>query len=145
MRPWWGPGETDAARVGSSGEATIAAGPGGAGPGASGGARAAEVCEEGPHDGGVLHDGDDPQPTATAGTGEDIESEYAVHQRRRVPGLISPSSRRLAGPLRRALHSAHRSDATPHRDDATPGAVWRLLGALGLAAQPPPGWPAPNA
>jgi hypothetical protein len=29
--------------------------------------------------------------------------------------------RRLAGPLRRALHSAHRNDATPRRDDATPG------------------------
>ena len=39
----------------------------------------------------------------------------------RVPGLISPTSRRLAGPLRRALHSAHRNDATPHRDDATLG------------------------
>ena len=29
--------------------------------------------------------------------------------------------RRLAGPLRRALHSAHRNDATPRPDDATPG------------------------
>jgi hypothetical protein len=47
---------------------------------------------------------------------------------RGVPGLMSPTSLRLAGPLRRALHSALRNDATPRRDDATLGghqAVWR--------------------
>jgi hypothetical protein len=41
-------------------------------------------------------------------------------RRGRVPSLISPTSRRLAGPLRRALHSAHRNDTTPGR---TPGRV----------------------
>jgi hypothetical protein len=55
--------------------------------GGRGGARrlrgvcAAEVGEDGAHDRGVLHSGDDPQPAATAGTGEDIEIEHAAHQR----------------------------------------------------------------
>jgi predicted ATPase len=36
----------------------------------------------------------------------------------------------FAEPLRRALHSAHRNDATPHRDDATPGRIpGRMAGA----------------
>jgi hypothetical protein len=54
-------------------------------PGGWGGARrlsgepAAGAAEDGPHDGRVLHDGDDAQPAATAGTGEDIEGEHAVH------------------------------------------------------------------
>ena len=43
--------------------------------------RAADVGEDGPHDGRVLHGGDDPQPAATAGTGEDIEVEHAAHKR----------------------------------------------------------------
>ncbi len=40
------------------------------------GARAPALGEEGPHDGRVLHDGNDPQPAPTAGTGEDIEGEH---------------------------------------------------------------------
>jgi hypothetical protein len=58
----------------------MAAGPGGAGPGGCVEC-AAEVGEDGAHDRGVLHGGDDPQPAATAGTGEDIEIEDAAHQR----------------------------------------------------------------
>ncbi|MDP3908839.1 MAG: hypothetical protein Q8Q14_00470, partial [Gemmatimonadales bacterium] len=45
----------------------------GGGGGRLGGARAGQVGEERADDGRVLHGGDDPQPTATAGTGEDIE------------------------------------------------------------------------
>jgi hypothetical protein len=50
-------------------------------PGGWGGARrlsgapAAGTSEDDPHDGRVLHDGDDAQPAATARTGEDIEVE----------------------------------------------------------------------
>jgi len=54
------------------------------------GACASGVGEEGPHDGRVLHDGDDPQPAPTAGTGEDIEGKHAVHQRR--PGPRAPGA-----------------------------------------------------
>ena len=59
---------------GQAGGYPIAAG---AGPGAAGGrARPAWAGgSEGPHDGRVLHDGDDPQPAPTAGTGEDIEGD----------------------------------------------------------------------
>jgi hypothetical protein len=51
--------------------------------------------EEAPHDDRVLHDGDDPQPAPTAGTGEDTQGEHAVHQRR--PGPRAPGADR-AGP-----------------------------------------------
>jgi hypothetical protein len=53
-------------------------------------------------------------------------------------------------PLRRALHSAHRTDVTPHRDDATPGRTpGHVAGArkavvtaevLGLTSTVCPGW-----
>jgi hypothetical protein len=43
--------------------------------------RAAGVGEDGAHDRGVLHGGDDAQPAATAGAGQDIEIEHAAHQR----------------------------------------------------------------
>ena len=52
-----------------------------------GGRRPAEVGEDGAHDRRVLDGGDDAQPAATAGTGQDIESEHAVHQRRPGPGV----------------------------------------------------------
>jgi hypothetical protein len=45
------------------------------------GVRAAGVGEDGAHDRGVLHGGDDAQPAATAGAGQDIEIEHAAHQR----------------------------------------------------------------
>ena len=52
-----------------------------------GGERAAEVSEDGAGHGPVLDGGDDAQPAATAGTGENIEIEHAVHQRRPGPGV----------------------------------------------------------
>ena len=36
--------------------------------------------EDGLYSEGILHGGDDAQPAATAGTGEDIEVEHAAHQ-----------------------------------------------------------------
>jgi hypothetical protein len=73
----------------------IRSGRGGAGRGWGGaggrrGARPSPVGKEGLHDGRVLHNCDDLQPAATAGTGEDIEGEHAVHQRR--PGPRTPGS-----------------------------------------------------
>ena len=52
-----------------------------------GGERAAEVSEDGAGHGPVLDGGDDAQPAATAGTGEGVEVEHAVHQRRPGPGV----------------------------------------------------------
>jgi hypothetical protein len=40
----------------------------------------AQVREDLAHHGRVLHRGDEPQPTATARAGEDIEIEHAAHQ-----------------------------------------------------------------
>jgi len=39
------------------------------------------VGENGLYSEGIVHGGDDAQPAATAGTGEDIEVEHAAHQR----------------------------------------------------------------
>jgi hypothetical protein len=42
--------------------------------------------EDGPHGERAQDGGDDVQPAATAGTGQDIEVERAAHQRRPGPG-----------------------------------------------------------
>jgi hypothetical protein len=42
--------------------------------------------ENGPHGERVEDGGDDAQPAATPGTGQDIEVEHAAHQRRPGPG-----------------------------------------------------------
>ena len=52
----------------------------------------AQVREDPAHNGRVLHRGDEPQPTATARAGEDIEIEHAVHQ-----GGPSPRARGARG------------------------------------------------
>src|SRR2546428_8697360 len=59
----------------------MVAGAGGAGPGGAGAAERGQAGEEGLPGEGVLDDGDDAQPAATPGTGEDIEIEHAAHQR----------------------------------------------------------------
>jgi hypothetical protein len=43
------------------------------GAGRRGGGRAGKVGEDGLHGERILHDGDDSQPAATAGAGEDVE------------------------------------------------------------------------
>ena len=68
-------------------------GPGRAGVGAVGARRQSEVGEDGTHDRRVLHGGDDAQPAATAGAGQDIEIEHAVHQRRPVQAGVGPGLR----------------------------------------------------
>jgi hypothetical protein len=65
VRPWWGPGETGARGSGRAARLPDCGRAGWRRARRLRGARAAEVGEEGPHDGGVLHDGDDPQPTAS--------------------------------------------------------------------------------
>jgi hypothetical protein len=78
----WGRGEREPARVWCRAGRLPDRGRGGwGGARRLSGERAADVGQEGPHDGRVLHDGDDAQPAATAGTGEDIEVEHAAHQR----------------------------------------------------------------
>jgi hypothetical protein len=57
------------------------------GAGRRGGDGAGQVGEDRADDGGILHGGEDAQPAATAGTGQDIEIEHAAHQRRPGPGL----------------------------------------------------------
>ena len=42
--------------------------------------------QDGAHDSGVLEGGDDAQPAAASGIGQDIESEHAAHQRHPGPG-----------------------------------------------------------
>src|SRR2546428_692389 len=59
----------------------MVAGAGGAGPGGAGAAERGQAGEEGLPGEGGLDDGDDAQPAATAGTGEDVETEHAAHQR----------------------------------------------------------------
>jgi hypothetical protein len=46
------------------------------GAGRRGGGRAGKVGEDGLHGERILHDGDDSQPAATAGAGEDVEVEH---------------------------------------------------------------------
>jgi len=55
-----------------------------------------EVSKDGAHDGGILNGGDDAQPAATAGTGEDIETERAVHQRGPGPSVSGDDGAGLA-------------------------------------------------
>src|SRR5206468_5173688 len=50
-----------------------------------GGAGAGKGGEDGLDGEGVLHGGDDAQPAATAGTGEDVEVEHAAQQGRPGP------------------------------------------------------------
>ena len=52
----------------------------------------AQVREDLAHHGRGLHRGDEPQPTATARAGEDIEIEHAAHQ-----GGPSPRARGAGG------------------------------------------------
>ena len=69
-----------------------------------GGEREAEVGEDGAGHGRVRDGGDDAQPAATAGAGESIEIEHAVHQRRPGPGVRGDASARrspTAPPLSR--------------------------------------------
>jgi len=65
----------------------IAAEVGGAGPGDAGAPARARWARNGLHGAGILDSGDDAQPAATAGTGQDIEVEHAGHQRRPGPGV----------------------------------------------------------
>ena len=51
---------------------------------------------DGAHDRRILDDGDDAEPAATAGTGEDIEIERTAHQRRPGPGLRGDGGAGLA-------------------------------------------------
>jgi len=51
------------------------------------------VSKDGADDGRILNGGDDAQPAATAGTGEDIETERAVHQRLAAASISTPASR----------------------------------------------------
>jgi hypothetical protein len=78
---WWARREGPARGSGApSGDSTRSRRGGWGGARRLSGERAAGAGEDGPHDGRVLHDGDDAQPAATAGTGEDLEGERAAHQ-----------------------------------------------------------------
>jgi hypothetical protein len=92
---WRGPGERDPARVWCRAGRLPDRGRGGwGGARRLSGERAADVGEDGPHDGRVLHDGDDAQPAATAGTGEDIEVEQSrtrAARPSRITSRVSPS------------------------------------------------------
>jgi hypothetical protein len=57
------------------------------GAGGVGTRRQRKVGEDGAHDRRILDGGDDAQPAATTGTGEDIEIERTAHQRRPGPGV----------------------------------------------------------
>jgi len=85
-RPPVGSGESEAVRSWPRGEAS-GSGPGraGLGPGGLSGEGATEVGKDGLHGEGIVHGGDDAQPAATAGTGEDVEGEHAAHQGRPGP------------------------------------------------------------
>jgi len=61
-------------------------GEGAGGAGGRGDAGAGQVGEDGLYDEGGLDGGNDAQPGATAGTGEDVEAERAAQQRRPGPG-----------------------------------------------------------
>jgi hypothetical protein len=50
------------------------------GAGRRGGAGAGQVGEDGLHSAGVLDGGEDAQPAATAGAGEDSETKHAAYQ-----------------------------------------------------------------
>jgi hypothetical protein len=120
---------------------TMAAGAGGARR--LRGGRAGEVGEDGAHDRGVLHGGDDPQPAATAGTGEDIEIEDAAHQRGPGPRARSGADVRTGLDLGRVggrgpggsgpSPSLERREAHPIRE----GAVERAEG-IKLPVHPEP-------
>ena len=66
------------------------------------------MSEDGLHREGILHSGDDAQAAATAGTGEDIESEHRRIKAAQVHGSGVPAARGLASRSRTLTAGAGR-------------------------------------